>query len=344
MAMFDETLLESSTSREPVIKSKHWGIALGVGLLGFLLGYYGLGLVLALGTEGGALVTQSVILGVVFGAYAMMLCYVWSDTRHLGLSTVGWLVFVAVLNLLGFIVYLIYSAKKTGEWKRASMPIAYIFEALVVAAIIVYPLMYTQELPNAQLMTTLLAPPPPPPPPPPPAPPAPKVIVHRVSPEDLMKAPTIVPKTIKEVKDQPEPPQTNIGVAGGVPGGVPGGSMGGVIGGLVGNAPPPPPPKPATPKRIRVGGQVESAKVVFGPQPEYPQIAKMARVQGVVRLSAVISENGTIQDLKLISGPPLLVKTAMDAVSRWRYQPTLLNGDPVQVETEIDVNFTLQGE
>ena len=93
-----------------------------------------------------------------------------------------------------------------------------------------------------------------------------------------------------------------------------------------------------------MGGQVESAKVVFGPQPEYPQIAKMARMQGVVRLAAVISKNGTIQDLRLISGPPLLVKAAMDAVSRWRYQPTLLNGDPVEVETEIDVNFTLQGE
>jgi protein TonB len=170
------------------------------------------------------------------------------------------------------------------------------------------------------------------------------VIVHRVSQEDLMKAPTTIPKTIREVKDVPQPPQT-AGVTGGVPGGVPGGSMAGVIGGMIGNAPPPPPPpKPATPKRIRVGGQVEAAKVAFGPQPEYPQIAKMARVQGVVRLAAVISENGTIQDLRLISGPPLLVKAAMDAVSRWRYQPTLLNGDPVQVETEIDVNFTLQGE
>jgi len=344
MAMFDETLLESSTSRESVLQGKHWGIAIGVGLLFFIAAYYGLGLILPIGTEGGQLITQASIVGVLFGVYALMLCYVWSDTGHQGLNRTAWMVVVAILSLLGFIVYLIYTAKKTGEWKRATLPLAYIFEGLIIGVIVLVPLIYTQELPNAQLMTTLLAPPPPPPPPPPPAPPAPKVIVHRVSPEDLMKAPTIVPKTIKEVKDEPEPPQTNIGVAGGVPGGVPGGSMGGVIGGIVGNAPPPPPPKPATPKRIRVGGQVESAKVVFGPQPEYPQIAKMARVQGVVRLSAVISESGTIQDLKLISGPPLLVKAAMDAVSRWRYQPTLLNGEPVQVETEIDVNFTLQGE
>ena len=136
-------------------------------------------------------------------------------------------------------------------------------------------------------------------------------------------------------------------VVGGVVGGVPGGSFGGVLGGVIGGAlssapPPPPPPKPQAPKRIRVGGQVESAKVVFGPHPEYPPLAKMARIQGTVRLDAVISRDGTIQNLKIISGHPLLVKAALEAVERWRYQPTMLNGDAVEVATEIDVNFTLQ--
>jgi protein TonB len=167
------------------------------------------------------------------------------------------------------------------------------------------------------------------------------VVVHHVSVADLLKAPTVIPKTIQQVKDAPEPPQA-AGVVGGVPGGVPGGSMGGVMGGMIGAPPPPPPPKPAAPKRITVGGQVEESKKIYAPQPEYPQIAKMARVQGLVRLAAVISKDGTIQDLHLIGGPPLLVKAAMDAVSRWRYQPTLLNGEPVDVDTEIDVNFTLQ--
>ena len=131
---------------------------------------------------------------------------------------------------------------------------------------------------------------------------------------------------------------------GGVPGGVPGGSSGGVIGGIiggVGNAPPPPPPKAATPKRIRVGGQVESAKLIFQPKPEYPPLAKMARIQGTVRLEALISKDGSIANLKAISGHPLLLKSALEAVQRWRYQPTLLNGEPVEVVTEIDVNFTL---
>jgi protein TonB len=162
--------------------------------------------------------------------------------------------------------------------------------------------------------------------------------------EDIMKAPTVIPKTIRQVKDEPEPPpQVAVGVVGGVPGGVPGGTAGGVLGGIIGSnaPPPPPPPKAATPKRIRVGGQVESAKLIFKPQPEYPPLAKMARIQGTVRLEAIISKDGTIQDLKVISGHPLLVKAALEAVQRWRYQPTLLNGDPVEVVTEIDVNYTL---
>jgi protein TonB len=121
-----------------------------------------------------------------------------------------------------------------------------------------------------------------------------------------------------------------------------GGVMGGVIGGvLTAAAPPPPPPKPQAPKRIRVGGQVESARLIFQPKPDYPPLAKMARIQGTVRLDAIISKDGTIQDLKVISGHPLLVKAALDAVGRWRYQPTMLNGDAVEVATEIDVNFTL---
>jgi protein TonB len=162
----------------------------------------------------------------------------------------------------------------------------------------------------------------------------------------MMRAPTVIPKTI--ARNENEPPPAAVGVVGGVPGGVPGGSFGGVLGGVIGGVlsaatppPPPPPPKPQTPKRIRVGGQVESARLIFGPKPEYPPLAKMARIQGVVRLDAVISKDGTIENLRMISGHPLLVSAAMSAVQRWRYQPTLLNGEAVEVATEIDVNFTL---
>jgi TonB family protein len=93
--------------------------------------------------------------------------------------------------------------------------------------------------------------------------------------------------------------------------------------------------------RIRVGGNVQSMKLVSKPVPVYPVEAKAARIQGVVQLRAVIGADGTIQDLTVISGHPLLVPAAVQAVKQWVYQPTLLNGNPVEVETQIDVNFTL---
>jgi protein TonB len=77
------------------------------------------------------------------------------------------------------------------------------------------------------------------------------------------------------------------------------------------------------------------------PKPSYPPLARQARIQGVVKFNAVIGRDGTIQNLTLVSGHPLLVPSATEAVRQWRYQPTLLNGDPVEVVTQIDVNFTL---
>jgi protein TonB len=343
--MFDESLLDSAPSHAPVLTTAHWIISLAAAAAGFVLGYLGLPLITA-GAEAKVILTQSSILGVLVGCYALMLCYVYADCRHLGFSLGVWLTLTVLLYVVGFLFYLIYSAAKTENWKRATIPIAYIFEIILVGALVLYPLIVTEALPKSTLIVGLTAPPPPPPPPPPPAAAPPKVVIHRVTVEDIMKAPTVIPKTIRVIKEEPEQaPQAAVGVVGGVPGGVPGGSAGGVLGGIIGGVgsapPPPPPPKAATPKRIRVGGQVENAKLIFQPKPEYPPLAKMARIQGTVRLEAIISENGTIQDLKTISGHPLLVHAALEAVQRWRYQPTLLNGDPVQVVTEIDVNFTL---
>ena len=341
--MFDETLLDSAPSHAPILKSVHWIIALGAAVVGYFLGTYALPL-LSAGADPKVISMQSGILGVLVGCYALMLCYVYADCRHLGFSAGVWLTLTLLLYVVGFLIYLFYSASKTGQWKRATIPVAYIFEIILVGCLILYPLLVVEGLPKSSLMVSLTAPPPPPPPPPPPAAAPPKVQIKRVTVEDIMKAPTVIPKTIRQVKDEPEPPpQAAAGVVGGVPGGVPGGSAGGVLGGIIGSnaPPPPPPPKAATPKRIRVGGQVESAKLIFKPQPEYPPLAKMARIQGTVRLEAIISKDGTIQDLKVIQGHPLLVKAALEAVQRWRYQPTLLNGDPVEVVTEIDVNYTL---
>ena len=133
-----------------------------------------------------------------------------------------------------------------------------------------------------------------------------------------------------------------MGAVGGVPGGVAGGQMGGVIGGVIGGlggAPPPPKPKQTGP--VKVGGQVQAAKIISKPTPVYPPLARQTRISGVVRLHAIIGKDGMIQQLEVLSGHPLLQQAALDAVRQWRYQPTLLNGEPVEVDTTIDVIFSL---
>lgn len=103
----------------------------------------------------------------------------------------------------------------------------------------------------------------------------------------------------------------------------------------------PPSPKPLASAQLRVGGDVAAAKLIYGPAPTYPRIAVAARSQGTVRLEAVIATDGKIRNLRVVSGPPLLMNAALEAVQQWRYHPTLLNGVAVEVLTEIDVNFAL---
>ena len=202
--MFDESLLESSPSRAPVLKGKHWLISLALGVVVFLTIFFGLPMV-SFGAETKVVTAQAIILGVLTAGYALMLCYVWADARHLKLSAPVWFAITFLFNVVGFIVYLIYSAIKTDNWKRATLPIAYICEGILVGLFVLVPLIYTEALPSAQLMTFLAAPPPPPPPPPPPAAaPAPR-IVHKVTMEDIMKAPTVIPKTIARPEAAPAP-------------------------------------------------------------------------------------------------------------------------------------------
>src|SRR6202022_1165201 len=92
-------------------------------------------------------------------------------------------------------------------------------------------------------------------------------------------------------------------------------------------------------QRIRVGGNVQQANLIRKVTPLYPPLAKQARIQGVVRFTAIIGKDGTIQNLQLVSGHPLLVAAAQQAVSQWQYKPTLLNGEPVEVVTHLALNF-----
>lgn len=233
--------------------------------------------------------------------------------------------------------------KKTNQGWTVILSAA--IQILVLVILILVPLIYTEALPKTALTTLLVAPPPPPPPPPPPA--ATPVVrvkpVARLMQAGVLRAPTAIPKQVTLLKEEELPPDVGaVGVTGGVPGGVPGGQaggvLGGILGGVVGGAPPP--PKEA-PKRIRVGGNVQQARLIAKPNPVYPPLARQARIQGTVRLQAIIAKDGTIAQLEVVSGHPLLVQSALDAVRQWRYQPTLLNGEPVEVSTTIDVVFTL---
>jgi periplasmic protein TonB len=201
--------------------------------------------------------------------------------------------------------------------------------------------LFTEALPKAQLMMSLVAPPPPPPPPPPPAA---VRIVKQVQTDIVngqLRTPTKIPKKVEIIKEEEAPPPMT-GVVGGIPGGVPGGQMNGVIGGIISNAPSAV-PKVATPQRVRVSQGVTQGMVLHKVQPTYPALARTARVQGSVVLAAVIGKNGAIQNLHVISGHPLLTQAALDAVRQWRYRPYILNGEPVEVDTQVTVNFSLSG-
>ncbi len=104
------------------------------------------------------------------------------------------------------------------------------------------------------------------------------------------------------------------------------------------------PVEAVTPDRVRVGGNAQQTKLIEQTRPVYPPLAKQARLQGLVRLSAIIGTDGTVKSLDLVSGHPLLAPAAIEAVRQWVYQPTLLNGKPVEVMTQIDVNFAFAEE
>jgi len=153
-------------------------------------------------------------------------------------------------------------------------------------------------------------------------------------------APTKIPKDIKNVAEKEAPPSNNFGVAGmeGL-----GGSSGGVIGGLFSGNNNAPKVKAEAPKKVNISAGVAQGMLLQKTIPIYPPIAKAARVSGTVVLQATISKSGTIENLRVIGGPAMLQQAAMDAVRQWRYKPYLLNNDPVEVETTVNVIFSLGG-
>jgi protein TonB len=238
---------------------------------------------------------------------------------------------------------LIISAKRKGTKRLGTTILSFSLQFMLIAVLILIPLIYTDALPKTQLMTFLVAPPPPPPPPPPPAAAAVRVVhVQSEMLNNQLRAPSAIPKTIKMISDEEAPDASGGGVPGGVPGGIPGGQTGGVIGGIV-NQTIAVPKIAAPPPRVRVSSGVSAGLRIKYVQPNYPPLAKQARIQGQVVLQAEISKEGMIQNLQLISGHPMLAPAAIEAVKQWRYKPYLLNGEPVAVDTQVVVNFSLTG-
>src|SRR5882672_2063441 len=185
--------------------------------------------------------------------------------------------------------------KKTN--KPWTVVISMVGQVAFVAILILIPLIYTEALPKT-MMATMLTPPPPPPPPP-----APAQIV-RVKPQahlmdaGKLVAPKVIPKDVKIIKEEAEPDMSSVGMTGGVPGGVAGGSMGGVLGGVIGGmGGAPRPPKPRQTGPVKVGGNVQAARILNRVQPVYPPLARQTRISGTVRLHAIISKDGSIQQL-----------------------------------------------
>jgi protein TonB len=209
-------------------------------------------------------------------------------------------------------------------------------QTVILGVLILIPLIYTEALPTAMLSTILIAPPPPPPPPPPPAPV--KVVVKpvaRLIQSGKLMQPRAIPKEVAVFKEAELPPDVITNTQqGGVFGGIPGQGLSAAL---------PPPPKAAAPARIKQGGQVTAAAIITQTRPLYPALARQARIQGNVVLHAIIDKEGKVAQLEVISGHPLLVQSALDAVKQWRYKPTQLNGDPVEVDTTITVTFTMGG-
>jgi protein TonB len=220
-----------------------------------------------------------------------------------------------------------------------TLPVSIAIHLVVLVLVVVVPLLTSEELPEPTSVVKAFfvepaAPPPPPPPPPPPAPRAqtqPRPVSTPPPTETKFQAPIETPEEVRPEEG------IDLGVEGGVPGGVEGGVPGGVVGGVVGGLPDAPPP----PQAVRVGGQIKEPKKLKHLNPSYPDIAKQARVQGVVILECTISPQGKVTDVKVLRGIPLLDSAAIEAVKQWVYSPTLLNGVPVPVIMTVTVNFRL---
>lgn len=231
--------------------------------------------------------------------------------------------------------------ESSGALTRRSWPTALSFAAQFVAGavLVLLSLFYTRVLPHKQLMSLLEAP----------APPVGAPPTHnlaRVASRsgstgvEILTPPPEVPKTVAVIHDEGTGTVVPKGIAGDILGSVSDGSIGTVMN-LLRNSPPGAPKVAA--QKVRVSTGVAEGMLIRQVKPEYPSLAQQARIQGLVVLQATIGKDGSIENLRVISGHPMLAPAAIDAVKQWRYKPYYLNGEPVEVETYINVDFTMGG-
>ena len=226
--------------------------------------------------------------------------------------------------------------------KRYTVLVSLLLQVATLCLLVLVPLIYTQVLPQARLRSVFAAPTPP-------QPALPKAPATTTARPTLSQRPfaSIFPRepVTPMVRDTEiavaSPPDLIIGAPEGA-----GSSLIGDPSGTLQQIKPPDPPRaaPAHPpaaKIIRLSSEIQASQLIHKIQPSYPAIARQIRLQGVVEFTAVISKNGTIENLQLVRGHPMLVAAARDAILQWRYKPTLLSGEPVEVITNIVVNFTL---
>jgi len=234
--------------------------------------------------------------------------------------------------------------------KQSGKRVAYsvLIHTLVLVALILPPLYFTDTINLKQFTQTLLVAPPPPPPPPP----APQAVVKAVAPRHVFTsagkliAPTAIPQKIAMLKEDPIEPDLG-GAMGGVPGGVPGGQMGGVLGGIISDASrksalAPVPVAVQNRGPVRVGGRVRPPRLIRKISPAYPPLARQTRIEGDVLIDAVIDTEGDVVQMQVVSGHALLLSAALDAVKEWKYEPTFLNDQAISVQLIVTVTFRLE--
>lgn len=209
----------------------------------------------------------------------------------------------------------------------------------VLVTLIIWPLLHPDALP-VQIMAALLVAPSPPAPASLPQAPQPRLQVRSELLDNQIHAPSKIPKDIKLDKEVASSPPSMAGVIGaeGIEDGARGSSLNDLFSHIGAG---PAIVRRSTPPTLSISSGVMAGNLLDKTLPQYPAIARAARIQGTVVLQATIAQDGTIQNLRVINGPTMLQQAAMDAVRSWRYKPYLLNGEPVEVETTISVVFNL---